>query len=144
MKNLLLTLVVLFSSLLTYGGEGSRRSTSWGDISILNTGARNFALNSSNISGIEGIEALNYNPAGPAASTQLVETMFSYMTYDPASFFTKGSVSMFYGGVSSKLAGYGTLSVSLKYINYGDDPISTAQFPEGTGDFTHQLPWSIR
>jgi hypothetical protein len=122
---LLLGLLVGFSQ--ADAGSGRRKGTSGAQELLIPLGARGVGLAGAFASGIQGVEAMYWNPAGVAGIPTSAEAMFSHMNY-------LDEINIEYAGVAAKLGEFGTLGFSIQTLNFGDIPITTNDFPDGTGE----------
>lgn len=122
----IITLLVFAVVIDATAGGGNRNGTAGAQELLIPVGARGLALNSSYISGLEGIEAIFYNPAGLGITKNSAEAMFSKMAYI-------GDIGVSYAAVSATFEGLGALAFSVKSIDFGEIPITTVEAPEGTG-----------
>ena len=87
------------------------------------TGAKGVALNGSNCANVSGVDALYYNPAGISNLGSSVETQFSNYNYI-------ADIGLSYGALASNI-GNGTIGISIKSLDFGDIPVTTANDPTG-------------
>lgn len=128
-KLILLVLVsaVLLASLTVYAGTGARRGTAGAAEILIPVGARGTALNGSFTSGISGLEALHWNPAGLAQSQNTAEAMFSHQDW-------LADMAIEYLAVSAKLGDFGNLAFSIRSFDFGAEIVETTiENPDGTG-----------
>jgi hypothetical protein len=128
-KYILLTQVILLAALCVveiYASGGRRNGTAGAQELLIPVGARGFAYNGAYISGISGIEAIYYNPAGLSLSRNSAEAMFSHMTYI-------ADIGVSYAAVAANFEGFGALGFSVKSLAFGDIPVTTTDNPYGTG-----------
>jgi hypothetical protein len=86
------------------------------------------ALGGAYISGINGVEAIHWNPAGLASmGGRTAEALFSRMNY-----FADIGVSYF--AVAGAFPSVGTFALSIRGVGFGDIPVTTEELPDGTGD----------
>jgi len=109
-----------------FAGGGKRNGTAGAQELLIPVGARGLAFNGAYVSGLEGIEALYYNPAGLGATTYGSEVMFSYMNYI-------ADIGVSYAAISTSFEGFGNIAFSVKSISFGDIPVTTTAQPYGTG-----------
>lgn len=122
----LITLVILFAfATLNYAGDPARKGTTGASQLLVPVGAQGIATGGAMLSNLKGIESIYYNPAGLDYSSN-AEAMFSYMSY-----FADINVSYF--AASTKLEGIGSLGLSIKTFDIGDIPVTTNDYPDGTG-----------
>ncbi|SVA84502.1 uncharacterized protein METZ01_LOCUS137356, partial [marine metagenome] len=87
------------------------------------TGAKGVALNGSNCANVSGVDAIYYNPAGISNLGSSVETQFSNYNYI-------ADIGLSYGALASNI-GNGTIGISIKSLDFGDIPVTTANDPTG-------------
>jgi hypothetical protein len=114
-------------SLDAFAGTGRRRGTAGATELLIPVGSRGIALNGTYTSGFTGVDAIYWNPAGLAGTTQGAEAMISHMTYI-------ADMSINYGAVAAKLGSVGYFGVSLKSLDFGNEIVeTTVENPDGTG-----------
>jgi len=87
------------------------------------TGAKGVALNGSNCANVSGVDAIYYNPAGISNLGSSVETQFSNYNYI-------ADIGLSYVALASNI-GNGTIGISIKSLDFGDIPVTTANDPTG-------------
>ena len=120
--------VMFFLLLLTmsvYGGDVSRKGTTGAELLLIPVGATGIATGGSFAASITGLESIYYNPAGLSKSSG-TEVMFNFMTYI-------ADVNLAYFAMSTPIEGIGTVGMFFKTLDFGDIPITTTEFPDGTG-----------
>ncbi|MCL4511941.1 MAG: PorV/PorQ family protein [Bacteroidetes bacterium] len=120
---IVLGLVVGFSS-TSKAGNPSRTGTGAALELLIPVGARGQALGGAFVSGISGVDAIYWNPAGLALASNNVEAMFSHMNYI-------ADIGVNYFALGAKLGDVGSLALSLKSINFGSITQTTNEFPDG-------------
>ncbi|MGE5496460.1 MAG: PorV/PorQ family protein [Syntrophothermus sp.] len=128
-KNTLIVMLILLMCIASaniYAGGDRRNGTGGAQELLLPVGARGLALNGANVAGLEGIEALFYNPAGLGVTKKNAEALFSHQSYI-------ADIGISYAAVSMNFEGFGSLAFSVKTINFGDIPVTTVENPAGTG-----------
>lgn len=113
-------------ALSSYAGNQSRTGTAGAQELLIPVGARGVALANSNVSMATGIDAVYWNPAGLARTDRSAEVMFSHMSYF-------GNINVEYGALGVN-TGFGELGFTIKSLGFGDIPVTTADFPDGTGE----------
>jgi hypothetical protein len=111
---------------LASAGSNGRVGTSGASELRLPVGARSIALGGSDLAMVSGAEALFYNPAGVAATTNKTEVAFTNTHYI-------ADMSINYIGVAQSLGDFGTIGVAAKVLSIGDIVQTTELAPEGTG-----------
>jgi hypothetical protein len=109
-----------------FAGNGSRIGTAAGQELTLPVGARGLGMGGSLLASATGVDAIYWNPAGLARMTGDGEAMFSNLSYI-------ADIGVAYGAVGLKIPSFGNLGLSLKSIAFGDIPVTTAEYPDGTG-----------
>jgi opacity protein-like surface antigen len=125
MKKIILTLIVLLIATSIYAGDVSRKGTTGADYLLIPVSARGIATGGAFVANLTGLESIYYNPAGLDVSSG-TEFMFSYMSY-------LADVKISYLGASTNFGDFGSLGFTLKSLAFGDIPITTVDFPDGTG-----------
>lgn len=125
MKKLFL-LILTFGFLTSlYAGDVSRKGTNGAEQLLIPVGAKGIATGGAFLSTLTGLESIYYNPAGLDV-TQRTEAMFSYMSYI-------ADINVSYFAVGTNLGDFGTIALSFKTLDAGDIPVTTNDFPDGTG-----------
>jgi hypothetical protein len=132
MKNTLrrsvVCLVLVFSvAILADAANKSRIGTAGAQELLVPVGARGIAIGGSSMVFATGVEAMYYNPAGLGRMAGGVEALVSQMSYF-------ADINVVYGGLGIRAGDFGTIGVSLKSIGFGDIPVTTTLFPDGTGE----------
>ncbi len=122
-------LMILLSSLcpgLAVAGNQDRTGTAGAAELFIPVGARGIAMGAASNEFINGVEALYFNPAGLSRMSHGVEGLFSHMSYI-------ADVNVEYGAIGISAGSFGFLGFSLKSVAFGDIPVTTEDFPDGTG-----------
>jgi hypothetical protein len=109
-----------------FAGGGKRNGTAGAQELLIPVSARGLALSGAYTAGIEGIDAMFYNPAGVGASSNSVDAMFSYMNYI-------ADIGNSFAAVAVNFEGFGSLGLSFRTLDFGDIPVTTESDPYGTG-----------
>lgn len=129
-KKLTVVLMVIMTlmtlSLNLYAGGGKRNGTAGAQELLIPVNARGLAMSGAYISGMTGIDALYYNPAGFGAGSTNTEAMFSYMNYI-------ADIGLSYAAIGANLGDFGAIAFSVRTLDFGDIPITTVENPYGTG-----------
>jgi len=125
MKKIILTLMMLLIATSAFAGDVARKGTTGADYLLIPVGARGIATGGAFVANLTGLESIYYNPAGLDLASG-TEFMFNYMSY-----FADIDVSYF--GASTNLGDFGSIGFTLKTLGFGDIPITTTEFPDGTG-----------
>lgn len=133
--------VVLLVSALGFAGGRDRVGTSSAAQLLIPVGSRYMAMGGAGTAVATGVEAIYWNPAGVARSTNAANAMLSHMTY-------LADISVNTIGVEANFGGLGHLGFALKTIGIGDIEVTTADNPDGTGQifspvfFTLTTTWA--
>lgn len=129
-KKLTINLMVIlaFTALTTnmFAGGGQRNGTAGAQELLIPISARGLAMGGADVSGISGLDAIFYNPAGFGSSKFGTEAMFSYMNYI-------ADIGFSFGAVGVDLGDLGTLAFSVRTLDFGDIPVTTIENPYGNG-----------
>ena len=122
-------LVLLFGivTMTADAANKNRTGTAGAQELLIPVGARGIAIGASSMVFSRGVEAIYWNPAGLSRMEFGVEAMLSHMTYF-------ADINVTYGALGVKVGDFGTLGFSLKSIGFGQIPVTTEQFPDGTGE----------
>tara|TARA_B100000131_G_scaffold185492_1_gene178598 strand:- start:747 stop:1838 length:1092 start_codon:yes stop_codon:yes gene_type:complete len=93
---------------------------------LIPVGAENIAQGGSNTATSTGVDALYVNPAGTSGISGAQVTVSS-MTYI-------ADIDVTYMGVVAALGDKGTVGLSMKTLDFGEIPVTTAEETEGTGE----------
>lgn len=119
-----LVLGVLFAGVVgTADAQNKRTGTSAAPELLIPVGARYLAMGSSSLASATGVEAIHFNPAGLGQLKTAAEGMFSSMSYI-------ADINVSYGAVGASFGDFGILGLSIKSLNFGDIPLTTADDPE--------------
>jgi len=125
MKKLFTLLFIACLSLAVYAGDEARKGTTGADQLLIPVGARGIATGGAFIANLTGLESIYYNPAGLDVTAQ-TEAMFSYINYI-------ADINISYFAAATSLGDAGSVGLSIKTMSFGEIPITTADFPDGTG-----------
>jgi len=125
MKKFLFVILLALITLPVFGGDESRKGTTGAEQLLIPVGARGISTGGAFVSNLIGLESIYYNPAGLDLS-QKTEVMFSYMNYI-------ADINVSYFAVGTSLGDFGSLGLSFKTFDFGDIPVTTSEFPDGTG-----------
>lgn len=125
MKKMFLLILTIGFIVTSYAGDVSRKGTNGAEELLIPVGARGIATGGAFLSTVTGLESIYYNPAG-LDITQRTEAMFSYMTYI-------ADINISYLAVGTNIGDFGSIALSFKSLDVGDIPVTTNDFPDGTG-----------
>ncbi len=128
LKTILITATALLMMLClqAFAGNGDKAGTTAAPELLIPIGARDLAMGGSTIASSQGIEATYWNPAGLAHLQSNASAMFSRLSYI-------AGIDVNYVAVAGNFGGFGTLGLTIKNLNFGSIPITTEDFPDGTG-----------
>jgi hypothetical protein len=109
-----------------FASGGKRNGTAGAQELLIPVSARGLALSGAYVAGMEGLDAIFYNPAGVGVSPNSADAMFSYMNYI-------ADIGFSFAAVAAHMEGFGTLGFSVRTFDFGDIPITTETNPYGTG-----------
>ena len=95
---------------------------------LIPVGVENIAMGGANAALVSGVDALYLNPAGTAGLSQGFQGTVSDMSY-------LADIGVSYAGFVTKLGNLGFVGFSVKSLDFGDIPVTTANETEGTGEF---------
>lgn len=124
MKKIILILILIATS--TYAGDVARKGTTGAEQLLIPVGARGIATGGAFLANLSGLESIYYNPAGLDVYPQ-TEAMFSYVNY-------LADINISYFAVGTTLGDIGSIGFDLKTFDFGDIPVTTETFPDGTGE----------
>lgn len=105
----------------------SRIGTAGAQELLIPVGARGVAIGGSSMIFATGVDAIYWNPAGLGRMSNSVEGMVSTMSYI-------ADINIVYGAVGVQAGDFGNLGFTVKSINFGNIPVTTTNFPDGTGE----------
>jgi hypothetical protein len=94
---------------------------------LVPVGARGIAIGPSSMVFAPGAEGIYWNPAGLSRMTRGVEAMASWMSYI-------ADINVSYGAIGIEAGDFGHVGFTLKNVGFGDIPVTTEDFPDGTGE----------
>lgn len=124
MKKIILILILIATSV--YAGDVARKGTTGAEQLLIPVGARGIATGGAFLANISGLESIFYNPAGLDVYPQ-TEAMFSYVNY-------LADINISYFAVGTTLGDIGSIGFDLKTFDFGDIPVTSETFPDGTGE----------
>ncbi len=125
MKKFITFLILIVFCVSVYAGDDARKGTTGAEELLIPVGARGIATGGAFLASLTGLESIYYNPAG-LDLTPRTEAMFSYMTYI-------ADINVSYFAISTSLGGLGSIALSFKTLDFGQIPVTTIDFPDGTG-----------
>lgn len=129
-----IVLLLLFS-MTSYAGNKDKAGTVAAPELLIPVGARDLAMGGSTVAMSSGIESIYWNPAGLAHMSGNANAMVSRLTYI-------ADIDINYVALAATF-GIGTLGISIKNMDFGNIPITTEDFPDGTGGFVDPTFFTI-
>jgi hypothetical protein len=123
----LLVLAALLLPSSGLAGSGQRTGTNGAAELLIPVGTRDIAMAGSTLAAASGIDALFWNPAGSARVLRNVTLYASHMAY-------LADIGVDCGALSVNIEDFGVVSLDLKVLSIGEIPVTTAQYPDGTGN----------
>ena len=123
----------LFS--ISMAGTGAAVGTASGTQLLIPTGAKGVALNATYTASVNGVDALYYNPAGIAGSTNGVEAQFSSQTYI-------ADITQSYAAFVSNV-GNGTIGLAFNTLDFGSIKKTDAIDTHGNSGKTYSPNFSV-
>lgn len=121
-------LVCVAPSFAQVGTNDNRAGTAAAEQLLIPVGARTIAMGGGDVSGVSGIEAIYWNPAGLAGSGKGSEIMFSHLNYI-------ADMNLNYIAASARFGNIGTFGFSLSTLDFGSGiAVTTETAPDGTGE----------
>jgi len=124
MKKIILILILIATSI--YAGDVARKGTTGAEQLLIPVGARGIATGGAFLANLTGLESIYYNPAGLDVYPQ-TEAMFSYVNY-------LADINVSYFAIGTSLGDIGSIGLDLKTFDFGDIPVTSETFPDGTGE----------
>lgn len=109
-----------------FGESGNRTGTSGATELLIPIGTRDIALGGSTIAATRGVDALFWNPAGSVKMNADVLLSASHMSY-------LADLGVASGAVAAAIDGFGVLAVQVKALTTDPIPVTTVDYPDGTG-----------
>jgi hypothetical protein len=109
----------------SYAGASKRKGSAAAEELLVPVGARGSALGGAVTATAAGTDAIFWNPAGLANTSENVEVLMSYHKYI-------ADIGLGYAAVGVK-TGIGSIGASFKSFSFGDIMETTELAPEGTG-----------
>jgi hypothetical protein len=126
-RSVLCLLLVVSLVTLADAANPSRVGTAGAQELLIPVGARGIAIGGSNMVFATGVDAIYWNPAGLGRQATSVEGIVSSMTYI-------ADINVVYAGLGVQAAEFGTLGFTVKSVGFGNIPVTTTEYPDGTGE----------
>ena len=123
---LLIVVKIVILSSSVYAGAIKSQGTAGATQLLIPAGSMNLALGNASVSVSSGVNAMFTNPAGTAAMDASGQLLVSDMTYI-------ADIGVSFAGLVTKLGDAGTFGLSVKSLDFGDIPVTTASETDGTG-----------
>lgn len=121
-RYIIFTICISFLFSIEINGNG----TTGANFLEMDIGSAATSMGGAYVSVANDLSSAYWNPAG-LAYIQNKQTMFMYQPW-------VAGISNVYAGVAVNYYGYGTLALTMNYMNYGDEAVTTVSNPEGTGE----------
>ena len=121
------SLLVGFVVDIAEAGSKKRRGTAGAQELLIPTGSRGTAMAGAYVAGITGLEAVEWNMAGVAGLNNNGQALSSYSSWI-------ADIGVTSAAIAYKFGGNNVFGVSLKSLDFGDIPVTTAILPDGTGE----------
>jgi len=132
---IIFALVLIFGLTLSFAGDVARTGTAAGMQLAVPVGPRYIAMGGANISNVEGVDGLYWNPAGLASMNHSAAGVFSTMSIF-------NDVNVNYLALGFQMGEIGKLAISLKSFDFGDIPLTTIGDPTGESGATYSPSFS--
>ena len=119
--------IIGFVASITEAGSKKRRGTAGAQELLIPMGSRGTAMAGAYVAGISGLEAIEWNMAGLSGMSNDGQAMSSYSSWIADIGITSVAIASSFGGNS-------VFGISLKSLDFGDIPVTTAILPDGTGE----------
>ncbi len=123
-SGIMLLVFLLLVSLPLYAGDYARLGTAAGVQVLVPVGARDIAMNGSDIVFTEGVNSIYWNPAGLSSMSNAASGTFSTITIF-------NDVKVNYLALGASLGSLGHLGFSIKSFDFGDIPVTTVMDMDG-------------
>ncbi len=123
-----LVILLLAIAQISFAGNPDRQGEAGATQLLLNPWARSAGLSAMTTANIAGVEALRLNVAGLVRAPGRTQIMGSHARY-----FEGTGVAMNALGLAQKVGSSGAFGVSIMTMDFGDIPVTTEDFPDGTG-----------
>ncbi|MCG3120844.1 MAG: hypothetical protein ALAOOOJD_03739 [bacterium] len=118
-------MAVMVSSLSAQEGRNKRVGSAAATELLIPVGARDLAMGGASLATTSGVDAIYWNPAGLARQGAAAEGTFTTLSY-------LADINVNYGAVGINFAGFGTVGISVKALDFGDIPLTTNDDPENS------------
>jgi hypothetical protein len=125
-KSIFVVLLLLVIATDSFAGGGNRTGTAGASQLLIPVGTTGLALAGSGIATTEGLDAIYWNPAGVAKNTNSTLVGFSHMNYI-------ADIGVDNAAAATTVPGFGTIALNIKSISVDPIPVTTAKYPDGTG-----------
>ena len=123
--NLILMILMFIATGLSFG-QSDRIGTAGATELLIPVGARGVAMGSASLTNSVGADAIYWNPANIARSSNSVDVIVSHMNYI-------ADIGVEYGAIGVNLGDFGSMAFSIKSLGIGDIIKTTTINPDGTG-----------
>ena len=117
---------VFFLVSALFSEEINGNGTTGANFLELDIGSAATSMGGAYVSVANDVSSAYWNPAGLAYVNNR-QTMFMYQPWVVG-------INNIYAGVAINYYSYGTLALTMNYMDYGDEAVTTVANPEGTGE----------
>lgn len=122
----LILMILMFIATGSLFAQADRIGTAGATELLIPVGGRGLAMGSANLTNSVGVDAIFWNPANIARTSNSVDVMASHMTYI-------ADIGIQYGAIGVSFEDFGSLAFSIKSLAIGDIIKTTTINPDGTG-----------
>ncbi len=136
MKKILIIAFFLILSITAFADEFSKSGSVGAQFLKIGVGARYNGMGDASVASVNDIYSLYWNPAGMnnINSSQLAITHINYLT----------DISLNYIAYAKRIEGIGVFGAAVTMLSMNDQEITTADEPEGTGNFYSASSWAFQ
>ena len=127
MKKIIIYIILILSILQSEEINGN--GTTAANFLEIDIGSAGTAMGSAYVSVANDVSSAFWNPAGLAYVLNR-QTIFMYQPW-----IEELGINSVYAGVAIHNKDFGTLAFSMNYLGYENEPVTTVEKPEGTGEF---------
>ena len=136
MKKILIITFLSILSITAFADEFSKSGSVGAQFLKLGVGSRYNGMGEASVASVNDIYSLYWNPAGMTniQSSQLAITHINYIT----------DISLNYVAYAKRFEGIGVFGAAVTMLSMSDQEITTAEEPEGTGNFYSASSWAFQ
>ena len=126
MKKNIAYMCFVFILIINIGFSVNRNGTTAANFLEIDLGSAGSAMGGAYVSLANDLSAVYWNPAG-LSSIRNRETLFLYQPW-------LVDIKNIYAGIGFELPKIGTLAFSINFFDYGNEEVTTVEYPDGTGE----------